>query len=114
MANKKKQLLQYFAKLNEIDQHALVSYAEFLFSHTQNKPIDPKTLIPENIPRPDEESVIKAIKRLSATYPMLDKSKMLNEISLLMTEHLIHGKQAKLVIDKLEASFKDNYNKMKI
>ena len=57
-----------------------------------------------------KESVIAAIKRLSATYPMLDKGKVFNDTSSLMSQHIIQGREAVEVIDELEALFQQEYN----
>ena len=66
-------------------------------------------MVPQILPRPDDESVIAAIKRLAKSYPMLDKASMLNETSRLMTEHILQGRASSQVIDDLEAIFKQNY-----
>ncbi len=112
MSNLKKKLLNNFSKLSEQDQCSLISYAEFLASKENSlESATPAITEPLQIPRPDTESVIKGIKRLSATYPMLDKSVLLNEISTHMTQHIIHGKSAKSVIDNLETEFHNQYKK---
>jgi hypothetical protein len=54
---------------------------------------------------------VKAIKRLMATYPMLDRDKLLHETSGHMTRHVIHGKPAAEVIDELEAMFAQHYER---
>jgi hypothetical protein len=68
---------------------------------------------PENIPRPEQENVVKAIKRLTATYPMVPRERLLNETSSLMTAHVIHGKAATVVIDELEVMFVQHYTTLK-
>lgn len=112
MSNFKKKLLNYFVLLTEQDQSSLVSYAEFLVNRESSAELATKEITePLQIPRPENESVIKAIKRLSATYPMLDKSVLLNEISNHMTQHIIHGVTATEVIDNLETEFQNQYTK---
>lgn len=114
LSNHKKELLKHFTKLSEQDQSSLVSYAEFLATREPNSgPTTQEITEPLNISRPDNESVIKAIKRLSATYPMLDKSILLNDISTHMTKHIIHGVAANEVIDSLESEFQAQYKKWK-
>ncbi|MFV2060059.1 MAG: Crp/Fnr family transcriptional regulator [Gammaproteobacteria bacterium] len=112
MSNSKKKLSQYFSQLSEQDQGSLLSYAEFLVSK-ENALVSSTPAISEplQIPRPETESVIKGIKRLTATYPMLDKSVLLNEISTHMTQHIIHGKSAESVIDDLESEFLNQFKK---
>ena len=68
-------------------------------------------LEPERIPRPKEESVVGAIKRLSHSYFMLDRSAMLNDTSSLMGAHVLQGRPASEVIDELEALFARHYVK---
>lgn len=103
-----KRLTQILEDLPEAQVAALLEYAEFLAArYGASKAIT----APLVIPRPDQESVVKAIKRLGATYPMLDRSKMLNETSVLMTQHVIHGRDAVEVIDELETLFRSHYER---
>lgn len=67
---------------------------------------------PLDIPRPAEESVVKAVKRLRATYPMLDARKLLNDTSALMTQHVMQGRDKIEVIEELEVLFRTNYEKL--
>jgi hypothetical protein len=55
--------------------------------------------------------VVKAIKRLSESYFMLDKDHMINETSALMAQHIMQGRAAAEVIDELEAVFSRHYQK---
>ena len=43
---------------------------------------------------------------------MLDKAAMLNETSMLMTQHIMHGRAAADVIDELEDLFEQQYRKL--
>jgi hypothetical protein len=43
---------------------------------------------------------------------MVDKSKMLDRTSTLMTEHLIHGRPAQEIVADVEKSFKQEYDKL--
>lgn len=67
---------------------------------------------PVVMPRPAEETVVKAVKRLRATYPMLDARKLLNQTSDLMTQHLVQGREAVEVIEELEILFRSHYEKL--
>lgn len=111
-------LTELFRELGEADRHALIRYAEFLAGRPATglpqpqaappaEPLPPET--PKPIPRPESESVIKAVKRLSESYYMLDKNKLLNETSPLVTEHVMYGKAAEEVIDRLEVVFEEHY-----
>ncbi|EIJ33230.1 hypothetical protein [Thiothrix nivea] len=109
-----KRLRKLYREMNPQDQAALVRFAEFLA--TSGSPAaEPMTEFPEpeNFPRPEQESVVKAIKRLVATYPMIERDRLLNETSNLMTAHVIHGKLARDVIDELEATFEQHYHALK-
>lgn len=103
-----KRLREILGELPENQAAALLEFAEFLVTRYSG----PKEITaPLDIPRPEKESVVKAIKRLGATYPMIDRSKMLNETSVLMTQHVISGRDVVEVIDELEALFRRNYEK---
>jgi hypothetical protein len=99
-------------RLEAQDQASLLAFAEFLASRQteQKAPEERPSEAPIEIERPADESVIAAIKRLSASYPMLDRSRMLNETSTLMSGHLLQGRPASAVIDDLEALFQQHYS----
>lgn len=109
MKQSEKKLLSYFRQLSQQDGQSLLSFAEFLAARSQPE-VDPETLTVNKIDRPEEESVIAAIKRLSASYPMLDKDKMLTETSSLMTKHVVQGRAANEIIDELELVFERHYD----
>lgn len=101
-------LVELLGRLPESKAQALLEFAEFLVArHGETV----ESTVPLDIPRPDQESVVKAIKRLSATYPMLDRAKMLNETSVLVTQHVVQGRGAVEVIDELEILFRRHYEK---
>lgn len=102
-------LLDIFSDLDKSDQNSVLSFAEFLLGKAKQ---DGRLIVvdqPVDIPRPEEERVVAAIKRLSATFPMLKKNSMLNETAALMSEHILKGRKASDVIDELEALFKLRY-----
>ncbi len=100
-------LQQIFKQLPLEQQQTLLAFAEFLHARLveKNAPL-PQLKV---LPRPTDESVVAAIKRLAQSYPMLDKAKMLNETSRLMTEHILHGREKKAIIDELETLFLQYY-----
>ncbi len=104
-----KKLRQLFRSLGKADQETLMRFAEFLAASptTVNPVLTPQT--PLNIPRPAEESVVKAIKRLRQTYPMLNPEQLLQPTSDLMSAHVIKGQAAVDVIDALEALFAHHF-----
>ena len=98
------------ARLSPEDQASLLKFARFLEQESPTPAPEPVPE-PEPIPRPENESVIKAMRRLSATYHMLDRSKLLNETSALMGQHVMQGRPAVEVIDELEVVFRTHYEK---
>jgi len=107
MTPRERKLLKLFRVLPEVDREALFAFAEFL--HARAEP--PRNAAPPVlIPRPERETVVGAIKRLSASYHMLDKAKMLDETANLMAQHVMHGRDANEVIDELEAIFRRHYD----
>jgi hypothetical protein len=107
--SEQQRLQRIFRQLPSEQQQTLLAFAEFLHSRVADSPAVP--LEPIIKPRPADESVIAAIKRLSQSYPMLDKAVLLNETSHLMTEHILQGHHKNEVIDKLEAVFQRHYEK---
>jgi hypothetical protein len=108
MTANERRLLRAFRALAEVQQQGLLDYAEFLVGRALPQ-AEVMRQVPLEIPRPAQESVVKAIKRLRQTYPMVDRAKILHEISGLMTQHLVHGKAATVVIDELEIMFRQHY-----
>lgn len=106
MNSTEKKLLSFYNKLGPSEQDMLLTFAEFLIHRAsgENLPVEPIPA-PQNIPRPESETVVAAIKRLTATYPMLDKPELLNETSALMTKHVMQGMGAEEVVDELESLF---------
>jgi len=109
-----RKLVKILKSLDSSDKENLIAFAEFL--QVRSKSVDDLEKIsgeianePIDIPRPESESVIHAIKRLGATYPMVNKEDFLHPISDLMTSHIIQGKEATDVIDQLQGLFENEY-----
>ncbi len=102
-------LTALYHRLPAAGRETLLAFAEFLLERSGSAlPLD---ITPTPSERPAQESVVAAIKRLSASYHMLDRSRMLHETSGLMTEHLMQGRPANEVIDELEELFRRHYQK---
>lgn len=108
-ANERK-LLKGFKRLSASERETVLAFVEFLGQ--RESPPQPLAC-PEPIPRPPHESVVGAIKRLSATYSMVDKDTVFHEVSGLMAQHLVHGKPAPEAIDELEAVFRRQYERLR-
>ncbi|MBT9567223.1 MAG: hypothetical protein IV085_02885 [Thiobacillus sp.] len=104
-----KRLLSLFRKLSGSRQQALLEYAEFLAEKEGADLASAPPGEPLPIPRPEQESVVKAIQRLTQTYPMLERNQVFHEASTQMTRHLIHGVSAAETIDELERIFALKY-----
>ncbi|MDM8557747.1 Crp/Fnr family transcriptional regulator [Candidatus Parabeggiatoa sp. HSG14] len=111
MAISEIQRLQHiFKELPSGQKQTLLAFAEFLYARFEKNSASSST-IPKLLPRSPDESVIGAIKRLSQSYPMLDKATMLDKTSALMTEHILQGRDKVDVIDELETVFARHYEK---
>ncbi|WP_260293515.1 hypothetical protein [Sedimenticola hydrogenitrophicus] len=108
-------MLKLYSALSEPDRLSLLAFAEFLLQRSgpaSETTGSPPVLEPKPIPRPEVESVVAAIKRLSESYHMLDRSALLTETSSLMTAHIMHGRSANEVIDDLEALFERHHQEL--
>jgi hypothetical protein len=112
-------MLSVLEQLSAADRAAVRSFAEFLLHRAGAAPATRATPAvavvpePEPIPRPDNEKVVAAVKRLSKTYFMLDKTKMLGVTSELVIQHIVQGRDAVEVIDELERVFETHYRELK-
>lgn len=111
-------LLRLYRRLGEAERRSLLDFAEFLAGRGRSDDAavrDPDAPLetPAEIPRPDSESVVAAIRRLSQTFHMLDKDALLHEASGLMTEHVMQGRPAVEVIDELELVFRRHYERVR-
>ena len=111
MNRSERKLLGLFTSMDSAGQTALLEYAEFL---AQRHPLAEQPATPLDIARPQEESVVAAIKRLSSTYPMLDRQVLLHETSSYMMQHMMQGRAAVEVIDDLEIYFREQYELHKV
>jgi hypothetical protein len=125
-------LLQLFNSLSEQDAQTLLRFAEFLaqadtpVETARQQPTETQSQLtslpaqaedesgipqPVAIEKPDEEKVVDALKRLSATYPMLEKKKLLDRASALVAQHVMFGQPAPVVIGQIEDMFQKEYDK---
>ena len=109
MNKTQKRLLEILERLPPAQAQQLLEYAEFLF---EKHAADMGPAAPFTIERPAEENVVVAIKRLRATYPMLDPAKLLNETHDLMNQHVMQGRNVVEVIDELEVLFRRHYEQL--
>jgi len=108
MPDPEAELLKRFHQLPESQQQTLLDYAEFL-SQRYAIAAEPVAEHPLDIPRPQEESVVKAVRRLSKTYPMLDSKILFEKTSSFMMRNLMHGEDSVVLIDEMEMFFQQSY-----
>lgn len=138
MSNGEQRLLEILRSLPEAEAGSLVDYAEFLLLRAPQKQrlqtlssdaagasmaglssmptalskVEPDTSIElADIPRPETETIIGAVKRLSETYHMLSKDKMLHETADLVGQSMMGTRDTADVIDDLEQVFRRYYEK---
>jgi len=115
MNKNEKKLIRLYEILTSSEREMLMSYAEFLVERSDGPSNDNhKIEEPVEIIRPPEETIVAAVKRLSASFPMLDKSQLLSDVSEKVTQHVIFGREITEVIDELEIFFQKNYQQYKI
>ena len=109
-----RRLIDLFGRLDAAQQEALVAFAEFLVSRMAQPAAGQQGHgEPEAIERPAGETVVMAIRRLTRTYPMLDRRKLFDATSRFMTQHALQGRAAEEVIDELELVFAEHYRQLK-
>jgi len=119
VASPDEQLLAIWRHLGAGERATLLAFAEFLqqrgtTADPRPVPSPPASIAkPEPIERPAEESVVAALKRLSKTYPMMDKSEMLSATSDLVATHIMQGTETGPVIDQLEDIFSEHYRQLR-
>ncbi len=112
MVNKRNELLAHWDCLGESDRDTLVRFAAFLRAGEGVEKTPAPIPEPRHEPRPESETVVGAIKRLSRAYAMLDRRRMLNETASLMGQHVMQGRDVVEVIDELERVFERHYRNL--
>ncbi len=114
LPREQRQLLRLFSRLDSPRRASLRAFAEFLCQQQEaeeqgSERAAPEPRVPEEIPRPDEESVVAAMRRLTRTFPMINRDALLDRATSLMTAHMLQGQPAAEVIDELQALFEEHY-----
>ena len=109
--NKKtKDLNDIYQSLPSDSRKSLMDFAEFLYQ--RDAITEPVAVEKLDIARPENETVVAALKRLNATYPMIERKLVFHEASSLMTAHIMQGRDVVEVIDELEALFDKHYQEL--
>ncbi len=103
-------LIDLYEAMDDNRRKSLSDFADFLYA--QAGPVSKEIQPPANIPRPEQETVVGAIKRLKTTYFMIESMSVFSEASSLMTDHMVKGRDVAEVIDEMEVLFEDAYKKL--
>jgi len=115
MNPQEQELINILKSLPSEDRASVLSYARFLAHQRATatqavRAVEPAAVEqPVDIPRPAQETVVGALKRMTASYPMLDKAQLLNQTSPLVAQHVMQGRSLVEVINEIEAVFKEAY-----
>ena len=111
MSKLSQKLENLLKQLSDDEQKTLLDYAEFLVARSDHAKQQLQIMTePLDIPRPQEESVVAAMKRLSKTYSMMEMDGLLHEAAGLMSAHIMQGREAVDVIDDLQVLFSQHYD----
>lgn len=100
-------LLAAFEQLDVSRQDRLLEFAATLGK--DDDATVPVVMCPE--PRPADESVVAAIRRLTRVYPAAERRRLMGPVSMLMAQHVLHGRATVEIIDELELVFERQHLK---
>ena len=103
-------LIDLYEAMDDNRKKSLSDFADFLYA--QAEPITKEIQPPDDVPRPEQETVVGAIKRLKVTYHMIESMAVFSEASALMTDHMVKGRDVVEVIDEMEILFEAAYKKL--
>jgi hypothetical protein len=95
------ELSELAGRLSPEDRRTLLEFARFLASRRDR----PRAAAPVAVPRPSAETVVQAVKRLNASYPTLERKRLVTRVGALLSAHMVDGREAASVIDELEALY---------
>ena len=105
-SKRRQALLAAFERLDEAQQDVLMDFAARLAARDDGSV--PEVMRPE--PRPPEESVVAAIRRLVRVYPAAERRRLMGPLTTLLAQHALQGRAAVEVIDELESVFERHYS----
>ena len=103
-------LIDLYESMDEERKLSLSDFADFLYAKAG--PVVKEILPPEDISRPEVETVVGAVKRLKGKYFMVESMSVFSEASALMTDHMVKGRDVIEVIDEMEILFETAYKKL--
>ena len=105
-----KQLIDLYDSLDNERKQSLSDFADYLLAKAG--PVLKEIPPPEDIPRPEKETVVGAVKRLKMQYHMVESMTVFSKASALMTDHMVKGRDVMEVVDEMELLFQTEYNKL--
>jgi len=103
-------LIDLYESMDDERKRSLCDFADFLYAKAD--PISKEIPAPEDVPRPEKETVVGAVKRLKAKYHMVESMSVFSAASALMTDHMVKGRDVVEVIDEMEVLFEEAYDKL--
>lgn len=93
-------LLQAYRRLEARERASLLDFAEFLAARVRQP-----GAVPQPAPRPAEETVIQAIRRLSRGHPGPGRHALMPVAERLLAQHMVEDRPAAEIIDELERHY---------
>ena len=103
-------LIELYESLDDERKRSLCEFADFLYAKAD--PVSKQIPSPEDIARPEKETVVGAVKRLKNKYHMVESMSVFSAASALMTDHMVKGRDVVEVIDEMEILFENAYKKL--
>lgn len=103
-------LVELYEAMDDERKRSLCDFADFLYARAE--PISKEIPAPEDVPRPSQETVVGAVKRLKTRYHMVESMAVFSAASALMTDHMVKGRDVVEVIDEMELLFEEAYRKL--
>jgi len=106
----KEALIDLYESMDDERKRSLCDFADFLYAKAD--PVSREIPVPEDVSRPQQETVVGAVKRLKVKYHMVESMAVFSAASALMTDHMVKGRDVIEVIDEMEVLFEEAYDKL--
>ncbi len=103
-------LIDLYESMDDERKRSLCDFADFLYAKAD--PVSKEIPAPDDVSRPQEETVVGAVKRLKIKYHMIESMSVFSAASDLMTDHMVKGRDVVEVIDEMEILFEGAYDKL--
>ncbi len=110
MIKSSKELIDLYEAMDDERKLSLCDFADFLYAKAG--PVVKEIPPPEDVPRPEQETVVGAVKRLKTKYHMVESMTVFSAASALMTDHMVKGRDVVEVIDEMEVLFEEAYKNL--